>query len=471
MGIFHTHFVLPFAEPERHAGLSTRLRQIRKFEKMPERKQKQVQQQRLQNILHHAYTTVPFYRKQFDDADFNPLQARIDRPLPLPVLTRDDLRVRSNALLSTSYRPQDLRQAGSSGTTSTPVVFHRDIEGLRNKTALNLQLNAWANYQAGDSVMTLWGAHRDLAMEPSWRWRLYEEVIMRRIPAPSGFINDEIMERFRVRYERLRPKVLYGYSTVLAAFASYLQKNGIRHRPKVVIATAEVMNNENRKLVESVFQIPIFIHYGSRDISMISSECSEHEGLHFHPWGSYVEFDRIADTPDGPAYRLLVTDLLNYGQPFIRYDTGDCVTLADQRCSCGRWFPLVTQILGRVADGIVLADGSIVPGITVGTQMAQMGHTFCAIAQVQFVQKSHEHLHLRYVVKDSHVSAQNELQSIFTAIDSLVSRPFQWTHEKVSSIPRERSGKIRLCLSEIHTPSSSFATPLQTRSEAELVNS
>lgn len=454
MSFLHTHFVMPFAEPDRHAGLGRRLRNIHRFERLPEKAQREEQQQRLRRILQHAYDTVPFHRKRFDDAGFDPSQARTDRPLPSPVLTRNDLRGAGNTLLSSSYRREDLRQAGSSGTTSTPVIFHRDIEALRNKTALTLQLNAWADYRAGDSVMTLWGAHRDLAMEPSWRWRLYEEVLMRRTPAASGFLSGEIMERFRQRYEKHKPKVLYAYSTVLAAFASYLQEKGMHHKPRVIIATAEVMNDQNRKLIESVFGVPLFIHYGSRDTGMICAECSAHQGMHFHPWGAYVEFDPIGDTPDGPAYRILVTDLLNYGQPFIRYDTGDCATLAAKQCSCGRWFPLASRILGRVADGLMLRDGSMVPGVSVGNHMSQMGQSFRAVAQVQFVQKTHEHIHLRYVVKDRAQSAQGEVQSICKAIDSMVPAPFNWTVEQVSDIPRERSGKIRLCVSEIMAPAS-----------------
>jgi phenylacetate-CoA ligase len=469
MSWIHTHLILPLAEPERHAGLGARLRAIRRFEKLPESAQREEQQQRLRKILQHAYETVPFYRKRFDDAGFNLADARTDKPLGLPVLRRDDLRDAGNTLLSSSYKLEDLRRAGSSGTTSTPIQFYRNIESLRDKTAIQLQLNSWAAYSAGDSVLMLWGAHRDLAINPSWRWRLYEEGLMRIIPAPSGIINDEVLERFRERYEKHRPKVLYAYSTVLAAFAAYLQKRGMKHRPKVVIATAEVMNDENRRLAESVFGIPVTMHYGSREVGMIASECSAHQGMHFHPWASSVEFDPIGDTPDGPAYRLLITDLLNTGQPFIRYDTGDCVTLSEHRCSCGRWFPIAQKILGRVCEGIVMPDGGIIPGITLGTQMAQMGHTFRAIAQVQFVQKSMKHLHLRYVVKDDNGFKQQELDSICSSINALMNHPMTWSLEQVADIPRERSGKIRLCISELPTPNSSFAHSLLTQEQPELV--
>ncbi len=470
MSVFHTHFVLPFAEPERHAGLGGRLRAIQRFERMPENLQREEHQLRLRRILQHAYDTIPFHRQRFDEVGFRPAEAQIDRPLPFPVLGRDDLRNKGNALLSSDYQIKDLRQAGSSGTTSTPIQFYRDIESLRNKTAIQWQLNSMSGYDAGDSVLMLWGAHRDLAMNPSWKWRLYEEVLMRFIPAPSGIINNEILERFRERYEIKRPKVLYAYSTVLAAFAAHLQKHGMKHRPETIIATAEVMNDENRRLIESVFGVPITMHYGSREVGMVASECSHHEGLHFHPWATHVEFDPIGDTPDGPAYRLLITDLLNYGQPFLRYDTGDCVTLSEHRCSCGSWYPHVRQILGRVCEGIVMADGGIIPGITLGTQMAQMGHTFRSIAQVQFVQKSIDHLHLRYAVKEDSGHKQAELDSICTAINALMSHPIRWTTEQVAEIPRERSGKIRLCVSEIPPPDSGIARSLLTPENSQLVS-
>ncbi len=149
-----------------------------------------------------------------------------------------------------------------------------------------------------------------------------------------------------------------------------------------------MITTPNRALIESVFERPVFDHYGSRDIGMIASECSHHQGLHFHPWSSYVEFEPIGNTPDGPAYRLLVTDLLNFGQPFIRYDTGDCVTLGPTTVPMWPPFPLIQRVLGRVTDGFILPDGGIVSGIAIATQMAMVGDTFRSIRQVQFVQRT-----------------------------------------------------------------------------------
>jgi phenylacetate-CoA ligase len=373
MSWIQTHLILPFTEPDRCAGLAARLRSIRRFERMNEKAQRAEQQVRLQRLLQHAYDTVPYYRQRFDEAGFRPNKARVDRALPLPVLTRDVLLTAPAALLSSAYQPVELRPAASSGVTGAPIRFHRDAESVRNKIALKIHLDSWAGFRPGQSVMRLWGASTSLTRESNWRWRTFETVFMRQLPHGQAAVPAEVMERWRWRLEKHRPRVLYGRATILAAFATYLQERGTRYRPRTVISTAEVLSDANRKLLMAAFKTEPYDFYGSRDVGMIAAECSEHEGLHFHPWGSFVEFEPVGESPDGTLYRLLVTDLLNYGQPFIRYDTGDCVTLTEQSCSCGRWFPMAEKIVGRLAGGTVYANGAPVPGVTLSANAAASG--------------------------------------------------------------------------------------------------
>jgi phenylacetate-CoA ligase len=53
------------------------------------------------------------------------------------------------------------------------------------------------------------------------------------------------------------------------------------------------------------------------------------------------------------------TGFNNLLMPLIRYRCGDLVrpAAAGQRCACGRSFPLIEQIMGRVDDPIKLSDG------------------------------------------------------------------------------------------------------------------
>jgi phenylacetate-CoA ligase len=388
MSWLHTHIVMPLIEPDRCAGLPGRLRSIRRFERMPEKAQREEQQARLQRLLQHAYHTVPFYRQQFDKAGFRPSDARVDRPLPLPILTRDQLRTASYSLRSNAYKPDSRRVAASSGATSAPIRFHRDVEAVRDKVALKLHLDSWAGFDAGDSVMMLWGANCGPRRESNWRWRTYEGVFMRQAPLPAGGMGLDVLERLRWRFEKQRPQVLYGLSSVLAAFAAYCQERGIRHLPHAIVAAGEVLTGPDRRLLESVFHTIPFLTYGRRDVGMIAGECAEHEGLHFHPWGSYVEFEPIGESRNGMVHRLLVTDLLNYGQPFIRYDTGDCVTLAPQKCSCGSWFPLVDQVVGRFVDGVVRPNGTVVPITELRNRTTSPKRSFQSLAPLRIERRS-----------------------------------------------------------------------------------
>src|SRR5258705_2949337 len=43
------------------------------------------------------------------------------------------------------------------------------------------------SYDQGDSILMIWGAERDLELNPSWRWRLYEEGVMGRYAAAAGW--------------------------------------------------------------------------------------------------------------------------------------------------------------------------------------------------------------------------------------------------------------------------------------------
>lgn len=79
---------------------------------------------------------------------------------------------------------------------------------------------------------------------------------------------------------------------------------------------------------------------------------------------SYVELinqqgDRV--TSASTAGEIIGTCFKNYATPFIRYATGDLASYASEECSCGRKYPLVEKIEGRVQEMIVLNNGKVVP--------------------------------------------------------------------------------------------------------------
>jgi phenylacetate-CoA ligase len=449
MSWIHINVFLPLCEPERHRGLGRRLSELQRFDGSTEAEQRSWQARRVRALLAHACEATPYYRELFRQASFTPAMWRDGEAIPVPVLTRDIMRAANRELKSTHVQ-DELRPAVTGGTTGTPINLFRDVEGLRQKTALQYHLDRSSGFDHGDRVLLIWGAERDLVLHPSWRRTIYEQLLMRRVPAPAGQISEGVFAGFLEKLQRHKPKVLYGYSATMARFAEYVRCSGRPyHRPSVIIATAEALTDPDRALLEATFGCKVTEHYGSRDIGMVAAECKEHAGLHFHPLASFVEFAYAGETPDGPMYKLLVTDLLNRGMPLIRYDTDDCVLLASEPCRCGRWFPRIRRILGRGLDNFLLQDGTQVPGIALTVHMAKVSGGFRNVTQVQVVQKTMDHILIRYAAVGESASIDQELARLRACVEEMLRTPVQWSFLRVPEILRESSGKLRLCISEV----------------------
>ncbi|HTW46076.1 MAG TPA: hypothetical protein VMD58_11065 [Acidobacteriaceae bacterium] len=453
MAWIHNAIILPLLEPERHRGLVRRLRKIERFESLSSDEQRQFQEKKLRSILQHAYQTTPYYRRLFDDKGFHPTAWRLGRPLPVPVLTRDLLRVNGDDLRSRAFPDAMLRKATTGGTTSAPVAIWRDVEGLRDKTAMQYHLNRYSGFDQGTSVLTIWGAERDLTLNPGWKWRLYEQRLMRRYNAGAGQLSEAVLASFAEKLNRYRPRIIFGYAATIGIFADYLLSlNRPFHKPSRLIVTAEPITPEIHEKLERTFECPVTEHYGSRDIGMVAAQCDEGHRLHFHPAACYVELIDSGQTTEGPMYRLVITDLLNRGMPMIRYDTDDCVLVEDTPCACGSWFPSVKTVLGRAVDNFPLPDGSFVTGIAVTAAVARIREGFLHVRQIQLIQKGILHLHLRYVAEGELIDILAELKRFREEVEKLFQVQMRWTTERVTEIRRERSGKIRFCISEVSAP-------------------
>ena len=373
--------------------------------------------------------------------------------MPLPVLTRDLVRVNGEGLRSRAVPDEMIRSATTGGTTSAPVRIWRDIEGLRKRTAVQFHLNRRSGFDQGVSVLNIWGAERDLTLRPSWKWKLYKQGLLRRLNAGAGQLSESLLASFADKLNRHSPRVIFGYAATTGIFADYLHDAGRPfHKPSRLIVTAEPITMEVREKMERIFECLVTEHYGSRDIGMVAAQCDEGHRLHFHPAACYTEFVLAGCTAEGPMYRLIVTELLNRGMPMIRYDTDDCVLLADAPCPCGSWYPGVKKVLGRAADNFTLPDGSFVTGIAVTAAVARIQEGFSHIRRFQLIQKGIQHLHLRYVADGDVVDVQRELSKCRAEVEKLFQIQVRWTAERVREIQRERSGKIRFCISEVSAP-------------------
>lgn len=441
----YERLVLPLAEPDSYRGLTGRLRVWKERESLPSRRLQEMQWQKVQQLLQHAWQTSPFYRRRMEEAGVHPGQLQNLADLRrIPELTREDIRQHADDMVARNLRKKDLLPSATGGTTDTPVRFWRDRAALREKAAVQWRWNARAGFRPGDRTFYLWGATVDYAENPSWRWRLYDQHLMRRVWAPTSKFNEQVLERYRGMLLRQKPEIIYAYSTPVALLAQYLRDAGTSiPQPRAVICTAEPLLAHQRSLLEEVFACPVIEHYGSREFGMIAGGCGQGDTLHVNPLAALVEYVPVAD--GGGLCSLVVTDLLNAAMPLIRYRINDCaLPPSTDACACGLAYPRFSPIAGRVADVFRLSNGDMIPGVALTNRVLKE----CpALKKTQIIQEDWDRFRIRFVPGPGF--SGDDLALLQRNLRSFFSTPLDWEFEQVQDIERERSGKTRFCISRV----------------------
>jgi phenylacetate-CoA ligase len=175
--------------------------------------------------------------------------------------------------------------------------------------------------------------------------------------------SEEALARVVRRLEELHPRVLVCYAQAGAALARYVLESRTAIEPGMsVICAAERLYPADREVMLRAFGPHIFETYGSREFMLIAAECDAHEGLHTSMENLVVELlvrdDKgVRAAAPGEVGEVVITDLHNFGAPFIRYVTGDlAVAMPPARCACGRGLARLASVEGRVTE--TLRDGS-----------------------------------------------------------------------------------------------------------------
>lgn len=125
----------------------------------------------------------------------------------------------------------------------------------------------------------------------------------------------------------------------------------IRKKPKLVMTYAEVLTVEDRELFKNKFGCKVIEIYQASEGQMASAcKCGN---LHINEDLVYIELydqdgNEITDCSQ-IASKVIVTNLVNYAQPLIRYEMNDLIQLGG-KCPCGSNFRTIDKIVGRSDD-------------------------------------------------------------------------------------------------------------------------
>jgi putative adenylate-forming enzyme len=138
----------------------------------------------------------------------------------------------------------------------------------------------------------------------------------------------------------------------------------IKVKLKKIITYAEVLSPTDKAVFETAFKTKIIEIYQASE-GQIASACSEGH-LHINEDLVFIElYDKDGqriEQPNVVGHKMMLTNLINFAQPLIRYEMNDMIVL-DEPCPCGSHFRRIEKILGRSDDNIYFYDENNQPKI------------------------------------------------------------------------------------------------------------
>jgi phenylacetate-CoA ligase len=182
--------------------------------------------------------------------------------------------------------------------------------------------------------------------------------------------------------------------------------------------------------------------------SAISLQCPDHE--HYHVQSEHVFVEVLDEDGNlcrpGETGKLFVTSLHNLAMPLIRYDLGDYVEVGPP-CPCGRGLPVITRIVGRTHNMLVMPSGERRWPLLSSADIEAMLAIAPTIRQYQFVQKAPELIELRLAVAE--ILSKSEEARLATWIQSKFGAAFEITFTYYDELPRRAAGKFEEFICEI----------------------
>lgn len=150
---------------------------------------------------------------------------------------------------------------------------------------------------------------------------------------------------------RFKPVMLGGYPSNLELLVEEKISGRLHIEPIIIMTGGEYLSSALRKKLSDAFHCTVQTSYSCTEGGTIACECAHQ---HFHINDDWVIVEPVdkdnKPVPDGvQSDKILLTNLYNYTQPFIRYEVTDRVVMHHERCSCGNPSPWLT-LEGRTDD-------------------------------------------------------------------------------------------------------------------------
>ncbi|WP_415888805.1 phenylacetate--CoA ligase family protein [Neptuniibacter sp. SY11_33] len=426
--------VIPKPDSALHLGLQF---QLEKSQWLNPDEIEQLQWCQAEGLIYHAAKTVPLYKDRIPSK-------LIGKSLSwelwqeIPILSRKDLieagdRQKSLKPLPGHERLNKIQSSGSTGMAIT--AYGTQTTGLFWQ-AFTLRDHIWQERDLSGKLAAI----RPVNMvEPgesssSPNWGGVTAKLFATGPAVLMSSRSDIADQARW-LEQENPDFLLSLPSNLRELAKYCREHNIAlTKLKQVRTMGEILTADTIELSREVLGVEIVDMYSAQEVGYIALQCKEKGNYHIQSEGVLVEVldDNNQQCRPGEVGRVVVTTLLNFGAPLIRYALGDYAEVGEC-CDCGRGLPVLNKVLGRQRNMVITPEGRcFFPSFP-------EKYWDPKIKQLQFQQIAEDAMNLCLVV--SEVLTNEEEKALIECFNNRSGYNYKFTFEYRDEIPRSKGGK------------------------------
>jgi phenylacetate-CoA ligase len=333
-------------------------RRLHKIQKIPEKQYEKYVFDTRQKIVAFHLKENPFYRSYIGEKD-------ISRWEDVPVMQKSDLQKPLAQRLSYGFTPKNTYVNKTSGSSGLPFLFAKDKMCHALTWAEILDRFGWYHINFNSSLQArFYGIPLDTFGYCKERLK---DRLSSRYRFPIFDLSEKKMLAFLNVFRRKKFDYINGYTSSIVLFAKFLKKKNIVLTSlcpslKQCIVTSEMLFDDDKKLLETSFGVPVINEYGASELDLIAFTNPNNE----FAVNSETLFVEILDeknkaVPNGQSGRIIITALYNMAHPLIRYDIGDTGILTSNSTFKK---PVLEKLTGRTNDVARLPGGKTVPGLT-----------------------------------------------------------------------------------------------------------
>jgi phenylacetate-CoA ligase len=380
---------------------------------------------RLENILKHAINNTKYY-SQFKNKSLE----------EFPILTKDIIRENFENLKSNDLDKRNWFLNTSGGSTGEPVKFIQDMEFRNIQRVLAYEQKSWTGYKFGELMVKLWGNDKEILSDKKNYKAIFLDWLKNVYFLNSYSLTKEKIEKYINYLNEKQPKLLLSYIQSIYQLAKYAKDNNIKvNKLNAIMTTAGTLHKNQKELIEEVFQTKVYNRYGSREVGNIAASKNSDELIVSK--GVFLEvLTKNGKITKNGIGDILVTSLINYAMPLIRYNIGDVAELKTEGD-----IQIIKKLYGRDVDMFKTKNGDFVDG----EYFSDLFYFMEWVYKYQVIQKDYDYILVKIATKSPNYE---DLEYIKKGIKKIMGE-CKIDIKILEDIPQLSSGKFRYTISEI----------------------